>query len=49
VNKPKRKEERELSRSVPKAHYAPLQQMRVFGGTGEPREQVRCMRGTEGS
>uniref|UniRef100_A0A6N2KGN8 Ribosomal protein S3 n=1 Tax=Salix viminalis TaxID=40686 RepID=A0A6N2KGN8_SALVM len=25
------------------AHYAPLQQMRVFGGTGEPRELVRCV------
>uniref|UniRef100_A0A6N2K2P6 Ribosomal protein S3 n=1 Tax=Salix viminalis TaxID=40686 RepID=A0A6N2K2P6_SALVM len=24
-------------------HYAPLQQMRVFGGTGEPRELVRCV------
>lgn len=39
VNKPKRKD---VSRSAPKAHYTPLQQMRVFGGTGEPRELVRC-------
>nr|YP_009381295.1 hypothetical protein AEK19_MT0893 [Utricularia reniformis]ART30326.1 hypothetical protein AEK19_MT0893 [Utricularia reniformis] len=29
--------------SAPKAHYAPLQQMIVFGGTGEPRELVRCV------
>uniref|UniRef100_A0A6N2MV16 Small ribosomal subunit protein uS3 C-terminal domain-containing protein n=1 Tax=Salix viminalis TaxID=40686 RepID=A0A6N2MV16_SALVM len=41
VNKPKRKKRR--FSLAPKAHYAPLQQMRVFGGTGEPRELVRCV------
>ena len=36
-------ERRDIFRLAPKVHYAPLQQIRYFGGTGEPRKLARCV------